>query len=278
MITYAGAEFDWHDAALNGDQQATEHLKRIGLPLVDAALPCPLPLTPSHLLAPIPSGSSPNCPSSSSSWTTLPSYTSLPSTAMIAASPGPADTMPATVLDQCKLDIQSLKRAEGLRDVISQVESGEVQRIREQYGPQHGRAALVQWASIKGAVTKRERVYRVLEADFRGDKNAFFAFFTDPEVTNESSTKAMRRKKRRRTDSNLGDYPKTAIGDVHDNLRAFRRVVEAIPRVEAIVKVEMAKDEYQDSATGEFSQDLWDQRWHGANGWEIWRALGKEYY
>jgi hypothetical protein len=92
-----------------------------------------------------------------------------------AIAPGVSD-----LLDNCGADILALNRADNLRAVIAQVESGEVRRIRERYGPKHGRrgGADKLWPSVNVAITRRERLYKQLEEEFNGDKEKFFHFFS----------------------------------------------------------------------------------------------------
>ncbi|KAK7041155.1 hypothetical protein R3P38DRAFT_2512672 [Favolaschia claudopus] len=112
----------------------------------------------------------------------------------------------AALLDDLSRDIEGLSRCEGLRDIIQQVESGEVARIRERYGPSDGRRGTADpsWSKYKNIVSKRERLYRILSEDFKGDKDRFFSFFTVPQMP----------KKRKR------------MVEDEDRLRSFRKIVD----------------------------------------------------
>jgi hypothetical protein len=61
----------------------------------------------------------------------------------------------AAILASGELDIQALESATNLREfeVIEQLERGDVQRIRDKYGPQQGRAAHPVWRRIKVTIT-----------------------------------------------------------------------------------------------------------------------------
>jgi hypothetical protein len=182
----------------------------------------------------------------------------------LTPAPQPAITMEslngqADLLRTCNVDIQALETANGLRDVISQVESGQVRMIRDLYGPKSTKSTTpvtVKWKNIKGSITKRERIYDQLMTQFNGDKARFFDFFTIRD------TSTVRKRKR-----------KAEGGE----LRAMRKVVEAIPHCMADVTSEMRKPQYLDSS-GQFSGELWAQHWAGKNHWEVWRELGKEQY
>jgi hypothetical protein len=126
-----------------------------------------------------------------------------------------------------------------------QVDSGEVRRIRDLYGPQKGRLAFPVWARIKVTITRRERVHEQLSTEFQGDKDRFFNFFT--------------------------------LTPGKDALRPYRKIAEAIPQMRKDLKAEMALPAYLDMA-GAFSMALWEQRWAGRNRWEVWRELGQEQY
>jgi hypothetical protein len=171
----------------------------------------------------------------------------------------------ADLLQTCTVDIQALNTANGLRDVISQVESGQVQRIRDLYGPKPMKTTAttittitttptVKWKNIKGTITKRERIYEQFDSQFKKDKNRFFNFFIIQDTSRKRKHKG---------------------GD--EELQAMRKVVEAIPRCKADVKSEMKRQIYLDSS-GQFSDELWAQKWAGKNHWEVWRELGKEWY
>ncbi|KAK6980500.1 hypothetical protein R3P38DRAFT_2579992 [Favolaschia claudopus] len=170
----------------------------------------------------------------------------------------------AGILDDMSTVIAGLERCVGLRQIIEQIESGEVQAIRDRYGPSEpGRrgTAHSSWSKYSNLVSKRERIYRVLAQDFAGDKDRFFNFFTVP-----ASSSRKRKRQSEQPDSVLPEQ-----------FRSFRKIVEAIPWCENDISAERRNGEYFDS-TGEFSKVEWDNRWGIRNSWEIWRALGKERY
>ncbi|KAK6978266.1 hypothetical protein R3P38DRAFT_3469841 [Favolaschia claudopus] len=150
-------------------------------------------------------------------------------------------------------DMSTMRR--GLRQIIEQIESGDVQAIRDRYGPSEpGRrgTAHPSWSKYSNLVSKRERIHRVLMQDFAGHKES-------PPAT----------KKRKRV-ANESDLPT-------EYFRSFRKIVEAIPWREADILAERQKAEYFDGE-GEFSDVKWGQVWDGKNSWEIWREIGKERY
>ncbi|KAK7064721.1 hypothetical protein R3P38DRAFT_3419544 [Favolaschia claudopus] len=168
----------------------------------------------------------------------------------------------ASILDDISTVIAGLQRCEGLRQVIEQIELGQVQSIRDRYGPSEpGRrgTAHPSWPKYSNLVSKRERIHRVLTQDFAGDKDRFFNFFT----VSASSSK----KRKRQTEPSAPT----------EHFRSFRKIVEAIPWCENDISVERQNAEYFDS-TGEFSKVEWGNRWGSRNSWEIWRELGKERY
>ena len=169
------------------------------------------------------------------------------------------------ILASGKLDIQALTRAANLREVIEQMERGDVERIRDKYGPREGRPSDPMWASIKVTVNRRERLYHQLmdPGEFGGNKEQFFAFFASPRGTAENGSS---HRKRKADDDELSA----------DTI-PFRLVTEAIPRRDKDIKLEREKPEYR-SEGGSFSIERWRERWGEANDWEVWRALGKEHY
>ncbi|TFY74553.1 hypothetical protein EWM64_g9460 [Hericium alpestre] len=165
----------------------------------------------------------------------------------------------ASVLDACKAEVLALKKASGLRDVIKQVEAGVVQQMRDRYGPPvgHRGASSPTWDHVKGTVTRHERLYHQFKTEFGSDKDRFFGFFT-------LDTPRKHRQKGSSTDWDL---------------RALRRVVEAIPWMLEDIEDEMELPEYVDPRMGTFSHELWLEKWgQAANTWEIWRTMGKERY
>lgn len=163
-----------------------------------------------------------------------------------------------SVLDSCQLDIESMQRAQNLRDAIEQVESGAVGRIRERYGPRDDRAAEAMWGRLKGKVTKRERLYGLLTGTFEGDKEHFFRFFTASAPTDNKKQRSGKRSKLK--------------------LISLRLVVEAIPHCQRDLADERASVRYIDPVSGRFSEQLWREAWGSRNDWQIWRELGKEWY
>ncbi|KAK7029927.1 hypothetical protein R3P38DRAFT_2932454 [Favolaschia claudopus] len=163
----------------------------------------------------------------------------------------------AALLDDLSRDIEGLSRCEGLRDIIQQVESGEVARIRSRYGPSDGRRGTADplWSKYKNIVSKRERLYRILSEDFEGNKDRFFSFFTVPQIA----------KKRKR------------VIEDEDRLRSFRKIVEAVPWCEADLQVERRKEQYH-GLNGEFCESRWAEHWGTMNCWEVWREIEKERY
>jgi hypothetical protein len=160
-----------------------------------------------------------------------------------ASKPQQEVVVQAGMLAACSLDIETLTRADGLREVIAQIESGKVQAIRDKYGPRSKRPGDPMWPKIKVAVTRRERVYTLFKKEFNGDKEHFFSFFSK----------------------------KQHKGNEGCSLEAFRTVVEAIPHMEKDLCAEKEKPEYVSEVT-------WADKWKGLNKMEIWRAIGKESY
>ncbi|KAJ7312320.1 hypothetical protein DFH08DRAFT_943688 [Mycena albidolilacea] len=139
-----------------------------------------------------------------------------------------------------------------------QIEWGAVKAIRTRYGPvekRHGTADPL-WPKYKNPVSKRERLYKVLEQDFEGNKERFFAFFSVP-------------KKRKR-----GDEDPTLS---EDRLQSYRKIVEAKPWCEADLEAERQKEQYR-NRNGEFAEDMWTARWGANNSWEVWREMKRERY
>jgi len=169
----------------------------------------------------------------------------------------------AAVLASGKLEIQALNRVTNLREVIEQIERGDVQRIREKYGPQRGRPGHPIWPSIKSTVNRRERVYHQLmdACEFGGDKERFFAFFRSRQ-DNEATPLTNTRKRK---------------ADESPNTLPFRLIAEAIPHRDKDIGMEKSQVQYRDEV-GSFSDERWRQLWGEANDWEVWRALGKEHY
>lgn len=169
-------------------------------------------------------------------------------------------------LDICTTEVTALaylSKEVGLQGALDQVESGHVKQIWELYGPKdskkRGSANKEVWTKLKGAVTKRERLYEIFQSDFGGDRVRFLDFFTVP-------SDSIKRKKRR------------SDGEVMSSYRSFRLVVEANFWCEMDVQQEKSKSDYLDLATGEFSNEKWVEKWGHRNKWEIWHKLGLERY
>ncbi|KAJ7210307.1 hypothetical protein C8J57DRAFT_1608144 [Mycena rebaudengoi] len=171
----------------------------------------------------------------------------------------------AAILEDLSSLILGLERCDGLREIVQQIESGAVKKIRDRYGPAapgcRGTADPM-WSKYSNLVSKRERLGRILEIDFVGDKDRFFAFFT--------VSPPNRRKKQK-----IAEEPSNSTATEH--FRAFRRIVEAHPWCEADLAAERRKAEYLQQG-GEFSQEIWDAKWGQQNIWEVWRVLGGERY
>ncbi|KIJ28544.1 hypothetical protein M422DRAFT_270147 [Sphaerobolus stellatus SS14] len=88
-----------------------------------------------------------------------------------------------------------------------------------------------------------------LEEEFGGDLEQFVSFFT--------FTGAVKRQK---------DVSKT---------RAFRLLVEDLPKRNSALEVERKKDCYKDGGGG-FSELLWSAKWDSKNKWEIWCEINPD--
>jgi len=153
------------------------------------------------------------------------------------------------------LDVTALNKANGIRQAITQVKSGEVQVIRDKYCPKSRKEpSNLVWNSIKNAISRRERLYLQLQNQFSGDEDRFFTFFT---LTPDQ----VQAKKKKRG----------------ENLRGMRKLVEAISRMEKDIVVQKQHSQYLGS-DGQFSMALWQATWGNQNDWEVWRQLGLETY
>ncbi|KAJ7203499.1 hypothetical protein GGX14DRAFT_369421 [Mycena pura] len=178
-------------------------------------------------------------------------------------SPAQQQEREAVILDDLSTSISGLERCDGLRDVIRQLERGDVQAIRDKYGPSEpGRrgTAHKSWSKYSNLVSKRERIHRVLLQDFEGNKDDFFSFFSSPPPAPPPRKKIKLE----------GNTPE-------ERFRPYRKIVEAIPWRDADLAAERKKDEYC-SPDGEFSAERWSQHWNGMNSWQVWRAIGRERY
>ncbi|KAJ7171863.1 hypothetical protein C8R43DRAFT_874734 [Mycena crocata] len=203
----------------------------------------------------------PNIPSSDSNLASTSSTSSAAPASESTALPSPAPPVePLTSLDSIilasgSLSVQSLKRANGLREVVTQLENGQVAEIRELYGPKKDRATNLMWGQIKNTITRRERLGNELQNEFKGNKDKFFAFFTITETPKGKRGKS-----------------KEAV----EKLRSLRLVSQAIPHRDKDLRVEQSSVEYQ--CNGVFSEELWTAKWDGKNKWEVWRTIDKERY
>ncbi|KAJ7588361.1 hypothetical protein C8J56DRAFT_890161 [Mycena floridula] len=168
------------------------------------------------------------------------------------------------MLAACNQEIMALdylNKQSGLRQAIKQVEDGIVKEVRARYGPKDGKRGSADkevWEKLKGAITRRERVYKVLQEDFLGSTESFFAFFTVPTGTSRKRSAQGKEK------------------EVVESLRSYRKIAEAIPKCIDDLVEERAQPGY--TVDGIFQTDIWDKRWGSKNAWEIWRELGKERY
>ncbi|KAJ7610076.1 hypothetical protein FB45DRAFT_761555 [Roridomyces roridus] len=190
-----------------------------------------------------------------------------------SVSPRPLQAVPATIpetgqhasalLEDLSTVIAGLERRDGLDQIIDQVESGAVAKIRALYGPKDGqpKSAHKSWGSFKNIVSKRERLHRILTEDFGGDKSLFFSYFTAPPTADKPPAR-----KKIKTDD-----------DLKSKYRPYRKIVEARPWCEADLVVEREKGQYR-TVTGEFSTELWVARWGSKNSWEVWREIARECY
>ncbi|KAK7006581.1 hypothetical protein R3P38DRAFT_3601177 [Favolaschia claudopus] len=193
----------------------------------------------------------------------IPSHLPVPSPTLSPSTSAAAGLREVGILDDISTVIAGLERCEGLRQVIEQIESGDVQAIRDRYGPSEpGRRGTADpsWPKYSNLVSKRERIHRVLMQDFAGNKERFFNYFTVPPPAT----------KKRKRGADASDLPT-------EYFRSFRKIVEAIPWREADIVAERQKAEYMDNE-GVFSDVKWGQVWDGKNSWEIWREIGKERY
>ncbi|KAJ7898296.1 hypothetical protein B0H14DRAFT_2557328 [Mycena olivaceomarginata] len=161
-----------------------------------------------------------------------------------AAEPAPHE---AALLQDFSKVIEGLEKCEGLQDVVQQIESGAVKAIRTRYGPvekRHGTADPL-WPKYKNPVSKRERLYKVVEQDFEGNKE--------------------------RRESAVTRIP------LYDRLQSYRKIVEAKPWCEADLEAERQKEQYR-NRNGEFAEDMWTARWGAKNFWEVWREMKRERY
>ncbi|KAK7040980.1 hypothetical protein R3P38DRAFT_2512272, partial [Favolaschia claudopus] len=215
--------------------------------------------------SPLPSTSRPETHSRLSSLSSAPVIqpTPTPTPSRCVGPPDGVAQREVAILDDISTAITGLERRQGLREVIDQIESGEVQAIRDRYGPsEYGRRGTADpsWPKYSNLVSKRERLHRILTGDFSGNKERFFNFFSVPAPQN---------KKRKR--------PTDEAATPEEHFRSFRKIVEAVPWCDSELAAERRKVEYLDN-NGEFCEGNWLERWGERNSWEIWRDMGKERY
>ncbi|KAI5888124.1 uncharacterized protein SCHCODRAFT_02586820 [Schizophyllum commune H4-8] len=169
----------------------------------------------------------------------------------------------AAIANTSSVTLITLPTAATLQDAISQCESGLVARIRAAYGPHEGKKGTAAnpaiWATYKVNITRRERLHSVLQEDFDGDKERFFAFFSKP----DSHPKRGMKRNRATMEAQASDStanPRVSF--------AVNQVVDAIPKCRADVKMAMC----------DLSAVERLDRWGVKNDFEIWRELGLERY
>ena len=142
-----------------------------------------------------------------------------------------------------------MEHATNLREVIEQLERGDVQHIRDMYGPQKGRMTDRMWSKVKVTINHLERLYHQLKdaGELDGDKERFFGFFT---VTCNLPAQG-RKRKATEDDSEMVPY---------------RRVVETIPHPDKDIREERENRAYQDENRS-FSIKCWHEKWGNANHW-----------
>ncbi|KAJ7606708.1 hypothetical protein FB45DRAFT_878302 [Roridomyces roridus] len=228
-----------------------------------AQLSVPSPTHPLPVMATAAPPSSARCVENTHSFSagTFPSVSATPQ--VVPATIPETGQHASALLEDLSTVIAGLERRDGLDQIIDQVESGAVAKIRALYGPKDGQAksAHKSWGSFKNIVSKRERLHRILTEDFGGDKSLFFSYFTVPPTDKPPARKKIK------TDDNL----------LKSKYRPYRKIVEARPWCEADLVVEREKGQYH-TVTGEFSAELWVARWGSKNSWEVWRELARERY
>ena len=171
------------------------------------------------------------------------------------AAPTTAESPPHTssasregiLLTKISKPVKSLQRARTLREAIEQHKTGAVNQQRE-----FSREA-DDWSSCKNTISRRKRLYSVLEVDFKDDEDRFFDFFSlDPK-------KVMLLKQKH---PNLPNKMHVACNMLTDKL---------VPACNTAIEAEQKKDEYH--VDGEFSQQVWEEHWGDKNRWEIFKEL-----
>ncbi|KAF9238397.1 hypothetical protein BU15DRAFT_47812 [Melanogaster broomeanus] len=222
-----------------------------------------LPSSPNPALQPVltPASSLTGWSPSAHAITVTPDTTPLTTPATLVTGLPLTATAPSTsdesaVLQACQAEFDALSRASSLCDVITQVEEGHVQRIRDLYGPCKGRRPITLWEKVKVTVNRWERLYMQLTSEFLGDKERFLAFFTRQPSSESVSLK--------------GKWKVST-----KSLFPFCKIIEAIPRRDRDLEGERLRDLYRGD-DGEFSETKWHQRWGSKNSWEVWRLMGME--
>ncbi|KAL1756225.1 hypothetical protein FB107DRAFT_211798 [Schizophyllum commune] len=169
----------------------------------------------------------------------------------------------AAIANTSSVSLITLPTAATLQDAISHCESGLVARIRAAYGPHEGKKGTAAnpaiWATYKVNITRRERLHSVLQDDFDGDKDRFFAFFSKPDSHPKRGTKRSRATMEAQASDSIAN-PRVSF--------AVNQVVDAIPKCRADVK----------TATCDLSAVERLNKWGRKNDFEIWRELGLERY
>jgi len=162
----------------------------------------------------------------------------------------------ANLLAACNLDIAALNKANGLREAIAQVKSGEVQAIRNKYCLKSQKEPLNPVCnSIKNVISHWEHLFLQLNAQFGGDDDQFFTFFT----------------------LTLGQLQSKKKQKKGENLREMQKLVEAITHMEKDIAAEKQHHKYL-GPNGQFSAALWQTVWGNQNDWEVWWQLRLETY
>ncbi|KAJ7444235.1 hypothetical protein B0H11DRAFT_2342832 [Mycena galericulata] len=139
----------------------------------------------------------------------------------------PSTSLDSIILASGGVNVEALNRADGLREVVAQLKSG---------------ACGKDPSTIKVTITRRERLQGGLDAEFHGDLEKFFSFFTT-------------------TDIRAGKKGKSR--QPAEKLRPMRLVVQAIPHRDKDLEAEKLLEKYHHG--GVFSQEMWESEWSGMN-------------
>lgn len=166
----------------------------------------------------------------------------------------------SSIAGTSNIELITLPTASTLPEAIAQCESGLVARIRDAYGPPEGKKGTSKnpavWAQYRGRITRRERLYSILQSDFRGDKDHFLAFFT--KSANSVPRRGAKRTHATMEADDMGTRTFYAVNDV----------VEALPKCRTAIAQATHGLNAAERAI------LWGER----NDFEIWRELGTERY